>query len=67
MFEILEIDISNIDFQDLIDCRKPLKLNELIEVMSIGAGSQILSFEKDFQAIPVSALWETSSGAAPAL
>lgn len=31
------------------------------------AGSEILPFEKDFQAVPVSALWETFSGAAPAL
>ncbi len=30
-------------------------------------GADVLSFEKDFQAVPVSALWETSSGAAPAL
>jgi len=30
-------------------------------------GSELLPFEKDFQAVPVSALWETSSGAAPAL
>lgn len=30
-------------------------------------GSEILSFEKDFQAVPISCLWETSSGAAPTL
>jgi uncharacterized protein len=30
-------------------------------------GTEILAFEKDFQAVPVSSLWETASGAAPAL
>ncbi len=30
-------------------------------------GSETLPFAKDFEAVPVSALWETSSGAAPAL
>jgi uncharacterized protein len=30
-------------------------------------GADVLTFEKDFQAVPVSALWETSSGAAPPL
>lgn len=30
-------------------------------------GTEVLPFEKDFQAVPVSALWETSSGVAPTL
>jgi uncharacterized protein len=30
-------------------------------------GADVLTFEKDFQAVPVSALWETSSGEAPPL
>ena len=30
-------------------------------------GSHIIGIDKDIEAVPISALWETSSGAAPAL